>query len=80
MCVYGKCRPPRVLVDDDMCTITYCEDCRGVDVSLGAMTLRLTAKQFEDLSGSFGRAVEARCGKALPDPAELWPAPGSPIH
>lgn len=45
------------LVENDLCSVTYCADCGSVDLNLGSMTLHLSVRQLEGLSDAFSKAV-----------------------
>ncbi len=45
------------LVENDLCSVTYCPDCGSVDLNLGSMTLHLSGRQLEGLSEAFNKAV-----------------------
>lgn len=48
------------LVENNLCTVTYCEGCDKLNLNLGAMTLHLTMSEFEGLSRSFQEAVHRK--------------------
>jgi hypothetical protein len=72
----NKCER-RTLIKNDICQVTYCADCGTVHLSLGAMTLHMTAEQFEQLAKSLGAAAKGKrdidAGRSGPEfrPAEV---------
>ncbi|HFB2048731.1 MAG TPA: hypothetical protein TECP_01092 [Hyphomicrobiaceae bacterium MAG_BT-2024] len=48
------------LVENNLCTVSYCEGCDKMNLNLGAMTLHLTTNEFEGLLRSFQEAAYRR--------------------